>query len=288
MNIVPYTNANGLSRDRQEDGITILHYPDKTLFIVIDGASGAYVGQPKRHRMENRFLTGGQCVRQIVIKTFTQADPDDDLLDVLVDANRRVKSFSQSNGYDLSDTDALPVAVVAIARISGHCIEVIQNGDSLVLWQDECGIRGGTSSQIFHHDQVEDLEFDRLVKETRDKDKAQRLIMPYRAEARRKNFNTLEGGISVINGQREFLFHLRQFEMNLAPGSFLLLATDGCFPPSKMENGNSLATEIFPILLEGGFSALEEWTHRIVWEKNENPHLGGGQTGEASALLIAL
>ena len=200
IRIIEALYSPGSSSD-QEDGL-INNYP---FFGVIDAFSAPYdpeQGGPIRYD----GLSGGEKIKQIILKAFYFADQKDSLEKTILKANKNIAEFWTEQKIPLSRSDLLAGASFAFAKMmpDKKSIKIIQGGDSIAGWIHSFININFTPNQAHAHDS----ETIRAMAEIMEKNKGSRKNLwrdhcPQlcRLRLRDQNQPNIETGLAVLNGQ---------------------------------------------------------------------------------------
>jgi hypothetical protein len=214
----------------QEDGM-INSFP---IFGVIDAFSAPYdpeQGGPIRFD----GLSGGEKIRQIILKTFYSADQKDGLERIILRANKNIAEFWTKQKIPLNRSDLLAGASFVFAKImpDKKSIKIIQGGDCIAGWIHGFTNFNFTPNQAYDHDS----ETIRVMAEIMEKNKGSRKGLwrdhcPQlcRLRLRDQNQPHIKTGLAVLNGQPGVKYCWQKIEIPTKNLDALLLFSDGFAP----------------------------------------------------------
>ncbi len=250
---------------------------------VLDGVSGLY--DPSIGPQLFLGKTGGQKATQIVEEVFMLANKDDELITVVKEANTRLRNFSKSVGIDIDRADLLPGMAFAFAKIGDREVEIIQGGDSFVLWENTNGEIGLTANQNFFDDEEKvKILNDIIIKCNGDMNKAWPQYIPLSSRLRIERVNkNLEKKSVVLNGQAEGESLWFKKSLKRKGLKTVILFTDGMIEFSESRDPVQISKTILDVYHRLGIDGILFRIREIESKRTTATHI---KNAEATVLLI--
>lgn len=272
--------SQGTAED-QEDGLCV----NLPLVGVIDGLSA-----PFHHEMERPLfngMSGGQMVRQEILKALYSANNDETLEKILLHANKQVGIIQSERGIPLDRADLLAGACIAVARLSQNNIDIIQAGDCFAIWITNKGRIGFTKNQASLHE-IEIRETWRIIQQTEGiQDRRETWVKFHEplSSLRLRDINQINQstGYGLLNGQALFEKCWQKLTIPLENLKLLILFSDGLLP-LRLDPGNEkfLAKEMIALYKQRSLKGILEETRNFE-KKEKERHI---EHGEATAIAI--
>jgi serine/threonine protein phosphatase PrpC len=202
----------------------------RNVFAVIDGATSL------TPYMSAEGFTGGYLASRLVASTIERLLDGGDIMplpDMLLEANRVLRSEMQKAGIDADQKEQLWSAGAVVIRISPDGIEYAQSGDCMLVavYQDGT-IRVVTRDQLAHVDrETYRLWAEGAAKGLTTRDQLWDCVKPQIVDGR-QSANT-PAGYGVLNGDPEAARYLEFGRINRINLKSLLLMSDGIYVPKR-------------------------------------------------------
>ena len=226
--------------EHREDGFFV----NPPFFGVVDGFSSPYHYKMKQIRFGG--FSGGEMVRQVILKTFYNAKPDFSLKEIILRANQGIGAIQTTRGIPIDHADRLAGASFVFTKVKTETIEIIQGGDCLAVWLYASGEIGATKNQAYQHVSKNLV----IIAELMDKHNHDRKEMwiefyPILSRQRQQDINQkTEAGYAILSGQPSLEECWLKVEIPVERLKLLLLFTDGFVPYSETAEEMKMAKRL--------------------------------------------
>ena len=219
------------------------------LFGVADGVSGLWFGQPP--------LFGGKTGGQIASSALVAACAAERSAEAAIPkANRRLRTNARKTGLNLLWSETLPAAAFTLADIKDQTLW--QAGDCMAVWETVRGSVSFTPNPMLAYERWVLGLRDELVAKDGDRKRAmQKFFGETLVQTRRQCVNTSDAlGYAVLNGQPQFLEHVRRYLLpSIENLRRILLFTDGLVTVEDTARPD-FGEWILDLYDHGGFEAI--------------------------------
>lgn len=277
------TYREDLSATKSFDGFE----PPVLLAAVFDGVSGLYVPSegPRLFEVRGKKITGGQVVCRIASSILSNVQPEENLESILIEMNASLKWKAKNWGFFLEQSDIIPGAAFAAAKIDDETVEIIQGADCFAVWLFKYGTIGATPNQLFRYERKLRRVITRLMKKhSGNRNEMWKEFIPIVSEARLRHVNK-RGGYALLNGQAEVRKIWQHYFLLRDEIEMLLLFTDGLVPFKDTEEPESLGKMVVNFYRKGGLREILKRARRIEAKEATTSHI---DQAEATAIAIEL
>ena len=272
----------GDAREHPEDGYAKNH----PFYAVIDALSEPH--SPQKPLRLVGGLTGGELVKNEIIKAVEEASPEMDLEEVILAANHHVRKKLSNLEYPIDDAGRLPGASCIFAKLN-------EGKDYIdLIWLGDCfsvcslgGRRGFTKNKAYSHTSKCHLDIERLLKKRLSIGEMWNIYAPVLEKRRRRDINqNSRNGYPLLNGQPQ-VDYLWQFHRIFGEKLELLtLSSDGLVLPEDLSAKNmpETARAIINSLKSGmTLEGIMNAKRKIKKERKKSSHI---RFDEATSLLL--
>lgn len=238
---------------------------------VTDGVSGIYLPKKGSRLFEGR--SGGQFASHVIAMACGMASEEEPLEKILQRANAILRKQIARSGLSLQESELIPSATFAVAKVTEESINIIQGGDSLAVWSMKDGTIGGIPNRLF----IYEADLLSIVTMLMEKHKGNRQKMweeylPILAEKRRASINTIQGGFAVMNGQPEVERFWQKFVLPREEVRLLILFSDGFVPFKWTRDEILLAEKVLNLYQRGGIQLILDESRAIAELEKDSSH----------------
>lgn len=237
--------------------------------------------------------TPGELVAQTIRKTFMEVDPRSNLIDMLIEANRGVRSISQAHEVDFERPEALWAAAVSVVKINSlRLLKYVHIADTVIL------VISNDQEILLTQNQVEPFDRQVLVKmqEVRRNNNYDYQVQVKHARpmmiAQKALANSPDGhGYGAVNGMPDdqVRAYIQSGEIEITPDiEIIALMTDGLLPPPKWIGQERNWGQIAQILRSRGLKGLFKHTREIERSDPQLHHPRVKMHDDATGILIRI
>lgn len=233
--------------------------PGNVIAAVVDGVSSPWTMEPKLYGQGNDWITSGQFVAETILANLKSQK---NIIQAIKLASCDIANFAAKIQKIPHDPAYLPGACVAAIRINEKTIEVIQCGDSLVLWEMRDGSFQATKNLVYPWELLtlgwqETLkkEYSLSLRGQDEKEWVWERLLEKWCPVSRTAINR-PNGYAVINGQNEALDMVNHFKLIREDVRRIMICTDGAFAVANSAHEAVLAQTMFGGVDKGGLQEL--------------------------------
>ncbi len=270
--------------ERQEDGLILI---PPGVFGVFDGFSAPYSDMHPPTLFDR--MSGGEMVREVVLRTFYSATSHSSLRELILEANRIVGETQIARGIPIDRADLLAGASFVFVRIGSESVEIIQAGDCLAVCAYTSSEIGVTKNQVYFHE----IEALRAIAELMDKHRGDRGKMwvdfvPVLSSLRQRDINqrSIKTGYAALNGQPALRECWQETRVSTAGLRLLLLFSDGLvsFPETAGGRNTAMAKRLVSDYKERGLGYILRERRKQEEKDAERAYIA---RAEATAIAIS-
>ena len=243
MNIATLRDKGSATHQEDMLFVKLIEGSSDTIIVgVVDGVSGLHLPE------HGPTLFSGKTGGYVAAKTLIQAldGPFTETLETLVlTANDLLRKLCRQYKIHPSNTEFMPGAAFAVAKIDRARITVIQAADCLAVWETADGRTHATPRQNYSIERMLSEKIAELMeKHGGNRNEMWRELAPIVAQVRRQYVNAPDG-YALLNGQKELLLRWQRIILPRDDVRKLVLCSDGILPLEKTSSEQEIADAFF-------------------------------------------
>ncbi len=179
-----------------------------------------------------RGKTGGEMIATTAMEVFKEANPNVSIESYISILNKVVRENVLTQEMPLGNAGLIPGTSLALAKIEGKFLRLLQFGNCLIFWRFRSGEIGYTSDPVYKH-QNKTMEIRQEILSRNNNDQKEMWIefAPKLSQLRQHDINNADSknGYYILNGQTILEENLNRSSLLVQDLKLVILCSDGYF-----------------------------------------------------------